>query len=283
VSGEEKSEFFVFLSPTLCHSVPFSGARQTSESRNAVAVDNDMAERFELGELVPRRATDPPRKVSTDGFLSNIRHRKRGLSSPPALSWQPNVSTSRESLISADPESVPQPAENTTQPEEPGHKSTIEPEELFRQLQGPLTSRLSKKRFTLLLALITCATVIFTIYFAYNSSLAIPRTQTLIFSQPQYTVLTVNILSQASMMLLAQLTDGAFDNVRWAFASSKRGAPAMNFFTLGTSATYVGNLLVLYDGLKAHYMNLAKEGTLAWRWGGGVWSYQRHLSIIFCY
>jgi hypothetical protein len=123
-------------------------------------------------------------------------------------------------------------------------------------------------------AVLTCAAVAFTIYFAYNCSLEIPQSQTLIFSQPGNTILTLNILSQITILFLAQLTNSVFESVRWAFVCSQGGMPALSFLALGSSTPYYGVLKALLSGLKAFISNPRRYSVMS-RDSPGVWGTQR--------
>jgi hypothetical protein len=100
------------------------------------------------------------------------------------------------------------------------------------------------------LAIITSASVSFTFYFAYNCSVETPRSQNLIFSTPQNTILALNVLSQASILLLTGLTNDAFEMVRWSLVCSEKGIPTLSFFVLGQSVSYYGVLRVFFDGFQ---------------------------------
>jgi len=246
-------------------------------------MNSDIGEAFELEEPIHRSSTFPQRgTVSTGGIIPSMRLRKRRLSLPatPSMRADSPVTVSRERLLHEDlaetelPVSGPIPGPERMRDDAYGsHRQEV------GNLRNSLGSRLYNNGFTMSLALFTFGTVSFTIFFAYNSSLEIPKSQALIFSQPQNTILVVNVFSQASMMLLAQLTDGLFDNVRWAFASSKRGVPALSFFALATATTYLGVFMVLYDGVKMHYLELINN-PWPWRLDGQVfWGSQRYPSL----
>ena len=99
---------------------------------------------------------------------------------------------------------------------------TNAPLQPFQVEESPVSSPLKSHVSTWLLAIATCASVIFTVYFAYNSTLEKPLSQALIFSRPQRTILTLSILSQLTIFLMGHLTNSLFEMVRWAFASRGR-------------------------------------------------------------
>jgi hypothetical protein len=112
------------------------------------------------------------------------------------------------------------------------------------QIRRPsLLSRFTSHLPVLVLGIFTSAWVAFTIFFAYNCSLEVPLSQKLIFSKPGNTILTIAILSQFTITLIAQLTNNVLETVRWALAS-KQGIPALSFFALGNPTTYLGVLMI---------------------------------------
>jgi hypothetical protein len=62
--------------------------------------------------------------------------------------------------------------------------------------------------------ILTCSTVAFTGYFAYNCSIKVPQSRHLLFSRPERTILLLSLLSQITIFLLCSLTDRVFELVR---------------------------------------------------------------------
>jgi hypothetical protein len=122
--------------------------------------------------------------------------------------------------------------------------------------QGPVQPNrfqypIEKQRYTLLLALFTCGAMIFTVFFAYNSSLIKPLSTRLIFNTPATSVLMLNIASQVTIFSLAELTICVFEAIRWAFASSARGVQGYTFLSLSRATNVVGVLALLTAGTTA--------------------------------
>lgn len=159
----------------------------------------------------------------------------------------------------------------------PGNEINPQPRQLGQEksFQSLLRSQFSIWS----LAIFTSSWVAFTVYFAYNCSLEVPQAETLIFSEPQWTILTLAILSQLTIFLLAELTNSVFEIVRWTFVSSERGLPALSFFALGTSTTSLGLLMVLWNGFKNHQSNCNSQRKWL-RDGPRVWSFQRYRLLI---
>jgi hypothetical protein len=135
-------------------------------------------------------------------------------------------------------------------------------------------SSLWNHRAIWLLAVFTCAAVAFTIFFAYNSSLDIPRSQQLIFRSPQRTILALNILSQVTIFLLGLLTDSMFARVRWGFASSGYGISVLSFLALSPSTNYLGVLVLILSSL--HLSKLSWNSKVPFsRDGHCLWGFQR--------
>jgi hypothetical protein len=122
--------------------------------------------------------------------------------------------------------------------------------------QGPLQpsrfqSPIEKQRYTLLLALFTCGAMIFTVFFAFNSSLIKPLSTRLIFDTPATSVLMLNIASQVTIFCLAELTICVFEAIRWAFAASARGVQGYTFLSLSRATNIIGVLALLAVGSTA--------------------------------
>lgn len=109
-------------------------------------------------------------------------------------------------------------------------------------------SPIEKQRWTLLLALLTCGVMIFTVFFAYNSSLAVPISTKLIFDTPATSVLVLNIASQVTIFCLAELTICVFEAIRWALACSARGVQGYNFLALSRATNLMGVICLLVGG-----------------------------------
>ena len=112
----------------------------------------------------------------------------------------------------------------------------------------PSNSSLSSVRqqwFTIILAYTTATCVLFTLFFAYNSCLDYPVWRGLIFARPERTVWMLNILSQVSIFLLAELTSSIFDITRWALASRDTGIPAYTFLVLSRATSIIGVVSLL--------------------------------------
>lgn len=121
-----------------------------------------------------------------------------------------------------------------------------------------------KQRYAILIACITVACISFTTFFAYNGSLDHPLVPSLVFEPPERSILALNVASQLSIFLLAELTAAVFELVRWAFACSSFGISAFTFLTLSRATNAVGALYLLMKGGKGKF-------TITHR----VWAFQR--------
>lgn len=99
---------------------------------------------------------------------------------------------------------------------------------------------------TLLLVILTAMTMSFTIFFAYNSSLAKPISRKLIPAEPERAVLVLNLASQITIFCLAELTTSVLEGLRWALACTPPGVSAHTFLALGRSTNVVGVLFLLF-------------------------------------
>ena len=82
----------------------------------------------------------------------------------------------------------------------------------------------------------------FTIFFVYNSSLADPYLSDLVFNRPERIILVLNVLSQVTVFLLAELTIAALEAVRWAFVCSPSGISAVTFLSLSRATNLMGTI-----------------------------------------
>ena len=125
--------------------------------------------------------------------------------------------------------------------------------------------------WTWLLVILTIAWIIFTIFFAYNASLTQPKRTALLFSEPQYTILTLTILSHGTVLMLAALAETASEGLRWVYACSSSGVSAYSFLTLSRATGILGVLnLWLEKGTKG----------CGSRNGHYIWSFQRFCLIF---
>ena len=122
-------------------------------------------------------------------------------------------------------------------------------------------SPLRKERWALLLALVTMLCMSFTIFFAYNSSKQHPISNHFIFSNPERSILALNILSQITIFLFAELTLSVLESIRWALASSSDGTPALTFLALSRATNAVGVLCIL---LGAGDRKFGRDGYRLW-------------------
>jgi hypothetical protein len=106
-------------------------------------------------------------------------------------------------------------------------------------------SPLRQHLFTLFQACLSFGLLFFTIFFAVNCSLDPPPWQKFTFQRPERSITCLNILSHASMFVLAALTSSVFDMVRWALASSDSGLAALTFTLLGRATNVMGVLYLL--------------------------------------
>jgi hypothetical protein len=144
-----------------------------------------------------------------------------------------------------------------------------------------LVSPIRSHIFDWALVAVTCASVGFTIFFAHNCSLEAPRSRTLIFSDPKRTILALNILSQITIFLLSQLTNGLFENVRWAFASSKRGIPALSFYAMGPSTRYRAVFIIFSIGVMRYLqMQTCPRISPITRDSYWLWSFQKYSTCL---
>jgi len=105
---------------------------------------------------------------------------------------------------------------------------------------------------TLVLGLITCGAIGFTIFFAYNASLEQPVVDFIILSRPEMTILFLSGASHVSVFLIGAFAARVLENVRWTFASREEGVSALCTLTLSPATGYLGVLTLLVHGLSLH-------------------------------
>jgi hypothetical protein len=142
------------------------------------------------------------------------------------------------------------------------------PYRFLKPSRNDFCSPLVQRRYTLVQAFVTGITMVFTIYFAFNSSLEQPLSPSLILSKPERTILALNIASQLTIFFLGELFINTFEGVRWALAASAKGVSAFTFLTLGRATTPMG-VLCLLGGKQG-----ARNG------GHRLWATQRYFSSI---
>lgn len=106
------------------------------------------------------------------------------------------------------------------------------------------------KQFLMTWGFTVCATlwIIFTIFFAYNSTLSNPFSTSLIPSKPNNTIAALAVLSHVTVFLLQMITSSVFEAVRWAYASSRGGISAFAFVALSRATGIHGVAdLVIHD------------------------------------
>jgi hypothetical protein len=135
--------------------------------------------------------------------------------------------------------------------------------------EGPIR----QQRFTLFLAIFTAISMIFTIFFVYNSSLEQPFATKLIFERPERSIFVLNIASQITIFCLAELTTSVLEATRWAFACNDSGTPVFTFLALSRATSIIGVVcLLLGKG--------PKPATLQ-RDGHRLWGSQRYVFLRY--
>ena len=107
-------------------------------------------------------------------------------------------------------------------------------------------SSVRQQWFTIILAYATATSLVFTVFFAYNSCLDYPIVRSLIFTCPERTILMLNVLSQVTIFLLGELMSSIFEITRWAFVSRDTGIPAYTFLILSRATSIIGVVMLLF-------------------------------------
>jgi hypothetical protein len=101
---------------------------------------------------------------------------------------------------------------------------------------------------TLLLGLV----VLFTIYFAWNSTLNNPQSPNLIFATPGHTIIALTVLSHITVLLLQTTMGNVFEAVRWSSAGTRKGISSLNFLILSRATGMLGVLYLLLGSGSGH-------------------------------
>lgn len=109
-----------------------------------------------------------------------------------------------------------------------------------------MTLHLGNKFIAFLIAILTAVCMTSTIFYAYNSSLDDPHIASLVAKTPERTILILNIMSQLTLLFLAELTTLAMDATRWALACSAGGAPSLTFLALSRATSLLGALYLSF-------------------------------------
>lgn len=128
-------------------------------------------------------------------------------------------------------------------------------------------STIRQQWLTIVLSYATAVCIALTIFYAYNGCLDRPIFSALIAKRPQQSILILNILSQATIFLLCELTTSIFEITRWAFACTTSGVPAYTFLALSRATNTLGVLSLLREG---------KESGKKWTYDDHrIWGTQR--------
>src|SRR5437762_6068518 len=108
-----------------------------------------------------------------------------------------------------------------------------------------LQSRPRQLLVTGLLLIVAFFCTLFTILFAYNSSIDRPFSKGLVLATPQRQIVALNVFSQLTVFVLGELITALFEALRWSFASSRFGISGFNFLALSRSTSILGILRLL--------------------------------------
>jgi hypothetical protein len=162
----------------------------------------------------------------------------------------------------ADPNSTPETAEVNDYP------LPTEPEVVLHS-----RSRHTRRHYRHLsvLAALSCVTNGVAIYYAYNASIATNPFVPLLWGSSNWTMATINALTQLSTLLLAMFMNAVSNNVRWSLASRPRGIPFIGFLALGPSVSLWG-LIKICKSICSFTMGHKRTWLRAGRW----WAIQRY-------
>jgi len=91
--------------------------------------------------------------------------------------------------------------------------------------------------YLIALSVITTVTTCYTVYYAYNATLAPNPNLTLLWPSPDTTIFTVNLLAQITVILLTELTNVACNHYRWGRVALPKGMTLPTFLALGVSVS----------------------------------------------
>ena len=114
-------------------------------------------------------------------------------------------------------------------------------------------------RYIISLTVLSTMMICMSTYYAYNSSIAPNPFLRLLWGSSDWTVLTINVLMQASVILLFSLTNAVSDNLRWSKACSSNGISFLGFLALSPSASP----MALFSLIKCTHRNRDQS---EWYW-----------------
>src|SRR5213592_3876402 len=122
-------------------------------------------------------------------------------------------------------------------------------EKSFRK-SNRLIFRLRSRFITYTMAIITAICITSTIFFAYNSSLEKPLVASLVAKRPARTILVLNVMSQITLLSLAELTTLVMDAIRWALACGATWMSTFTFLALSQATSFLGALYLSFGSVK---------------------------------
>jgi hypothetical protein len=127
--------------------------------------------------------------------------------------------------------------------------------------------RIRRQSLTIIIAFVTASLMCFTIFFAYNSSLANPMLSLFVSKSPERSILILNVASHLTLFALAELISSVCDTVRWVLASHGSGTTALTFLTLSRATGFIGSLYLSLGGCHISGADFTHR----------VWGVQRYL------
>lgn len=95
------------------------------------------------------------------------------------------------------------------------------------------------------LATFSTVVAVFTVIYAWNATTVIQSLQRILWENPQTTILTINILSHITVLLLDVLISTSCENLRWMYCTRPNGLALLDFLALSGSTSVMGLFQIL--------------------------------------
>ena len=81
---------------------------------------------------------------------------------------------------------------------------------------------------------------VFTVYYVWNSAFDVIPYLRLLWSSPERTIFTINLLSYCATVVISSLVSDTFDQVRWVKSCTKNGIDFLSFLALSPAISILG-------------------------------------------
>lgn len=98
---------------------------------------------------------------------------------------------------------------------------------------------------TWFLLLLTAAVFVFTVYYAFNTTIVIKSR--LVSLSPGNTILIIRVLSGVTGFLMIALVTSAFERLNWMLVARRKGSKVSDFLSLSATTDHLGLLAIIFS------------------------------------